>query len=52
MDFICGCNVGDVGDYDDRAYAISSSVNMENIEKEGTSTTSSIVRAYDTDVSH
>ena len=52
MDFIRGCNVGDVGDYDDRAYTISSSVNTENIEREGTGTISSIVRAYDTDVSH
>ena len=52
MDFICGCNVGDVGDDDDTAYTISSSKNMENIEREGTGTISSIVRAYDTEVSH
>ena len=52
MDFICGCNVGDIGDDDDIAYTISSSINMENIERKGTGTISSIVRAYDTDVSH
>ena len=52
MDFICGCNVGDVGDDDDKAYTISSSIKMENIESEGTGTISSILRAFDTDVSH
>ena len=52
MDFICGCNVSDAGDDDDTAYTISSRINMENIEREGTGTISSIVRAFDTDVSH
>ena len=52
MDFFCGCNVGDVGDDDDKAYTISSSINMENVEREGNGAISSIVRAYDNDVSH
>ena len=52
MDSICGYNVGDIGDDDDTAYTISSSINMENIEIKGTGTISSIVRAYDIDVSH
>ena len=52
MDFICGCNVGDIGDDDDTAYTISSSINMENIKREGTGIINSIVRAFDNDVSH
>ena len=52
MDSICGCNVGDEGDDDDIANTISSSINMDNIETEGTGTVSSVVRTCDTDVSH
>ena len=47
MDFICGSCKGD----DNIANTISSSINVDNIETEGTGTISSIVRAYDTDVS-
>ena len=52
MDFRCGCNVGDEGDGDDTANTISSNINADNIETEGTGTVSSIVRTCDTDVSH
>ena len=50
--FIWGCNVGDEGGNQDTANTISNSVNMDNIETEGTGTVNSIVRACDTDVSH
>ena len=36
----------------EHSYAISISVNTENIEREGTGTISNIVRPFDTDVSH
>ena len=49
---MCGCNVGDKGDNDDTANTISSSINVNNIETEGTGTVSSIVRTCDTDMSH
>ena len=53
VDSICTCNVVDEGDDDDTANTISNSVNVDNIETEGTGTISSIVRACDTDdVSH
>ena len=35
MDFRCGCNVGDEGDGDDTANIISSNINVDNIEIEG-----------------
>ena len=52
MDSICGCNVGDKGSDDDTENTISSSINMDNIETEGTGTVSSIAKTCDTDVSH
>ena len=48
----CDFNFGDEGDDDDTAIIINSSINMDNIETEGTGTISSIVRAFDTDVLH
>ena len=48
MDCICGCIVGDQGD-DDTANTIISSINVNNIETEGTGSVSNIVRACDTD---
>ena len=51
VDSTCGCNVGDEGDDDDdTANTASSSINVDNIEIEGTCTICSIVRACDTDV--
>ena len=53
VDSTCGCNIGDEGDDDDdTANTTSSSINVDNIEIEGTGTVSSIVRTCDTDVSH
>ena len=52
VDSICFCNVGDEGDDDNTANTVSSSINVDNIETEGTGTVSSIVRTCDTDVSH
>ena len=46
---ICGCNISDEGDDYDTANTISSSINVDNIESEGTGTVSSNVRACDTD---
>ena len=51
VDSICGCNIGDEGGYDNTANTFSSSINMGNIEAEGTGTVS-ILRVCDTDVSH
>ena len=39
--FICSCNVSDKGDDDDTVDTFSSSINMDNIETEGTDTASS-----------
>ena len=52
VDFICGCNIVDKGDNDNTANTISSSINVDSIETEGTGTISSIVTACDTHVSH
>ena len=52
VDYICDCNFGDEGDDDDTASTISSSIRIDNIERDATGTVSSIVRACDTDVSH
>ena len=52
MDSICSYNVGDKGGNDDTANTVSSSMNVNNFETEGTDTVSCIVRACDTDVSH
>ena len=52
VDSICGCNIGDEGDYDVTANTFSSSINMGNIEAEGTGTVSGILRNCDTDFSH
>ena len=49
--FAFGCNFGDEGDDNNTAKTISRSINVDNIEMEGTGTVSS-VRACDTDVSH
>ena len=45
VDYICSCNVGDVGDNDNTANIVSS-INVDNIEMEGTDTVSSVVRAF------
>ena len=42
------CIVGDQGD-DDTANTVISSINVDNIETEGTGSVSNIVRACDTD---
>ena len=52
VDSICSCNIGDEGGYDNTANTFSSSINMGNIEAEGTGTVSSILRVCDTNVSH
>ena len=48
----CICNFVDKGDDDDTENTVSSSINMDNIETEGTGTVGSFVRACDTDTSH
>ena len=45
-------NVGNEEDNDDTSNTINSSINADNIETEGTSTVSIVVRTCDTDVSH
>ena len=52
MESICSCNVGDEGDDDDTANSASSSINVDNTETEDIDTVSSVIRVYDTDVSH
>ena len=52
VDSIYSCNIGDEGDNDDTANTVSSSINIDNIETEGTGTISGIVTACDTNVSH
>ena len=51
-DSICCFNISDEGNDDDTANTISSSINIRNLKTEGTGTVSSVVRGYDTDVSH
>ena len=50
VDSMSSCNVGDEGDSDDTANTISSNINMDIIETEGTGIVSSVVRACDTDL--
>ena len=50
--FHCSCNVVDEGDDDDTENTVSSSINVDNIETEGTGTVGRFVRAYDIDMSH
>ena len=45
-------NVVDEEDNDDTSHTINSSINADNIETEGTSTISIVVRTCDFDVSH
>ena len=52
VDSLYSCNIGDEGDDDDTENVVSSSINMDNIETEGSGTISSIVTACDTNVSH
>ena len=52
MESICCSNIGDEGDADDIVNNTTSSINVDNIERDGIGTVSSIVRAFDTDVSH
>ena len=46
VDSNCGCNIGDEGNDDNTANTIGNSMNVDNIETEGTSTISSIVKAW------
>ena len=52
VDSISSCNIGDEGDNDDTENTISNSINVNNIETEGTGNVSSIVSACNTDVSY
>ena len=45
MESICSRNVGNKGDNDDTVNTVSSSINEENFETEGTGTVSKVVRA-------
>ena len=47
---IYSCNVGDERDNDDLPNTVSSNINMDNIETEGSGTVSDIVRFCDSDV--
>ena len=47
---MCSCNVCDEGDDDNKVNTISSCINMDSIETEGTGIISNVVRACDTDV--
>ena len=51
VDSISNCNIGDEEDNDYKANTVSSNINMDNIETEGTGTATvgSIVRACNTD---
>ena len=42
VDSICDCNFGDEGDDDDTASTISSSIRIDNIERDATGTVNSI----------
>ena len=50
VDSTCFCNIDDKGDDDCTANTVSSSINMDNIQTEGTGTLSNVVRACDTNV--